>query len=101
MEFYTRRRHHLRYLQTNWLAFDDILFLKDIEDMVEIYYNSGRFQTILTDMIQEFQTPFDFLLNWVLFILQTDFIYPIIQKNNIMRFYVTFGNLSVVLLPKL
>ena len=26
-------------LQTNWLAFDDILFLKDIEDMVEIYYN--------------------------------------------------------------
>ncbi len=47
-------------LQTNWLSFDDILFLKDIEDMVEIYYNSGRFQTILTYMIQEFQTPFDF-----------------------------------------
>ena len=47
-------------LQTNWLSFDDILFLKDIEDMVEIYYNSGRFQTILTYMIQEFETPFDF-----------------------------------------
>ena len=28
--------------------------------MVEIYYNSGRFQTILTYMIQEFETPFDF-----------------------------------------
>lgn len=47
-------------LQSNWLSFDDILFLKDIEDMVEIYYNSGRFQTILSYLIQEFKTPFDF-----------------------------------------
>ena len=47
-------------LQTNWLSFDDVLFLKDIESMVELYYNSGRFQTILSCMIKEFKTPFDF-----------------------------------------
>ena len=59
MAFYTPKAP-FEVLQTNWLSFDDILFLKDIEDMVEIYYNSGRFQTILTYMIQEFETPFDF-----------------------------------------
>lgn len=34
-------------LQTKWLSFDDILKLKGVEQMVEIYYNSGQFSTIL------------------------------------------------------
>ncbi len=69
--------------------------------MVEIYYNSGRFQTILTDMTQEFETPFDFFAQLGLFTLQADITYPIIQKNNITKFCVTFGNLPIVFLPKL
>ncbi len=47
-------------LQTKWLSFDDILLLKDTEAMVELYYNSGRFQTILACMLPAFPTPFDF-----------------------------------------
>lgn len=30
-------------LGTKWLGYDDILHLKEIEEMVEVYYNSGQF----------------------------------------------------------
>lgn len=31
-------------LKTKWLSFDDVIHLKEIEDMVEVYYNSGQFR---------------------------------------------------------
>lgn len=30
-------------LSTNWLSYDDVIELKGIEEMVEVYYNSGQF----------------------------------------------------------
>ena len=30
-------------LYTRWLSYEDILLLKGVEEMVEIYYNSGQF----------------------------------------------------------
>ena len=47
-------------LYTNWLSYDDILALKKIEDMVEVYYNSGQFQYSILYLLHFFQTPFDF-----------------------------------------
>lgn len=29
-------------LYTDWLPYDDVLRLKGIEEMVEVYYNSGQ-----------------------------------------------------------
>lgn len=34
-------------LKTRWLSYDDVLTLKQIEEMVEIYYNSGQFEASL------------------------------------------------------
>lgn len=34
-------------LSTKWLSYDDVLRLKGIEDMVEVYYNSGQFMQTL------------------------------------------------------
>lgn len=34
-------------LGTKWLSYDDILRLKMVESMVEVYYNSGQFQNTL------------------------------------------------------
>lgn len=45
-------------LYTKWLSFDDVLKLKGIEEMVEIYYNSNQFTHILPVLIQEFSSPF-------------------------------------------
>lgn len=46
-------------LSTRWLGYGEILRLKAVEEMVEVYYNSGQFQKTLPELEQEFQTPFD------------------------------------------
>lgn len=47
-------------LYTKWLNFDDILKLKAVEDMVEVYYNSGQFIYTVMYLEHYFKTPFDF-----------------------------------------
>ena len=45
-------------LFTNWIAYDEILKLKQVEEMVEMYYNSNQFTYTLAMLEQEFETPF-------------------------------------------
>lgn len=45
-------------LYTKWLSFDDVLKLKGVEEMVEIYYNSDQFAHTLPVLIQAFISPF-------------------------------------------
>lgn len=47
-------------LYTKWLSFDDVMRLKSIEEMVELYYNSNQFATTLPFLVGFFETPFDF-----------------------------------------
>lgn len=46
-------------LYTNWLGYDDIVKLKRIEEMVEIYYNSNQFTHTLPVLEREFGSPFE------------------------------------------
>lgn len=46
-------------LYTKWLTYDDVLKLKGIEEMVEVYYNSTQFSYSLRYMEHFFATPFD------------------------------------------
>ncbi|MDE7273432.1 MAG: B12-binding domain-containing radical SAM protein [Lachnospiraceae bacterium] len=45
-------------LYTKWLSYDDVLHLKEIEEMVERYYNSNQFTHTLPVLIREFASPF-------------------------------------------
>ena len=45
-------------LFTNWITYDEILKLKQVEEMVEMYYNSNQFTYTLAILEQEFETPF-------------------------------------------
>lgn len=47
-------------LFTTDLPFEDMLRLKGIEELVETYYNSNRFQKSLGYLVQLAETPFDF-----------------------------------------
>lgn len=47
-------------LETTWLSFEDVLQLKKVEDMVEVYYNSTQFSHSLKFLMHFFDTPFDF-----------------------------------------
>lgn len=49
-------------LHTDWLSFEDILKLKQVEDMVERYYNSMQFEASVKFMVQRADTPFDFFM---------------------------------------
>ena len=45
-------------LGTKWLPYEDILRLKMVESMVEVYYNSGQFQNTLALVEPAFKDPF-------------------------------------------
>ncbi len=47
-------------LSTTWISYDDILLLKQVEEMVEVYYNSGQFSKTLPYLVDTFNTPFEF-----------------------------------------
>lgn len=46
-------------LATRWLDYGDVLRLKGVEEMVEVYLNSGQFQNTVKLLEREFPTPFD------------------------------------------
>lgn len=46
-------------LCTNWLSYEDVLQLKMVENMVEVYYNSGQFQYTLRRLETVFASPFE------------------------------------------
>lgn len=46
-------------LFTDWLSYEDVRFLKKVEEMVEIYYNSNQYTHILPVLEAAFETPFD------------------------------------------
>lgn len=45
-------------LGTRWLSYEKILKLKGVEEMVEVYYNSGQFQKTIRAMEGLFETAF-------------------------------------------
>lgn len=45
-------------LGTRWLSYEEILKLKGVEEMVEVYYNSGQFQKTIRAMEYLFETAF-------------------------------------------
>lgn len=65
-----QKEHHILYkgyspyevLTTKWLPYEDVLRLKKIEDMVEVYYNSDQFAHTLEFILHYFETPFDFYI---------------------------------------
>lgn len=45
-------------LKTRWLSYDDILLLKGVEEMVELYYNSGQFEKTISALLSCFPDSF-------------------------------------------
>ncbi len=47
-------------LSTKWITYDDILQLKLVEEMVEVYYNSDQYEHVLSYLIPFFESPYAF-----------------------------------------
>lgn len=45
-------------LYTRWLSYEDIICLKGVEEMVEVYYNSRQFTHTMERLVQEYDSAF-------------------------------------------
>lgn len=46
-------------LSTKWISFDDVLRIKKVEEMLEVYYNSGQFEITMKLMDVLYDSAFD------------------------------------------
>ena len=68
-----RKKAPYEVLKTNWMSYDDILKLKGVEEMVEIYYNSHQFEQSVTYLMHFYKAPFDFFEDLAAFYEQCGF----------------------------
>ena len=54
-----RRKPPYEVLYTRDLPYEDMIRLKAVEEMTEVYYNSGQFVHTLRQLVKEFDNPFD------------------------------------------
>lgn len=47
-------------LSTPWLPYKDLLLLKGVEEMVELYYNSHQYEKTLEEILKNYGSPFTF-----------------------------------------
>ena len=47
-------------LSSKWISYDEIRNLKDVEKVLEDYYNTAQFTQTLPELMKLFDTPFDF-----------------------------------------
>lgn len=46
-------------LFTNWISYEDVINLKNIEETVELYYNSGQYVHTMELLVSRFASPFE------------------------------------------
>lgn len=66
-ELMYRSRAPYEVLRTKWLSYEELCTLKRVEEVVELYYNSGQFVHSLCEMLTLFDNPFDFYYALALF----------------------------------
>ena len=54
-------------LTTDWLSYGDVLLLKGVEDMVEVYYNSRQFDRTIEKIMEQYASPFLFFKELAVF----------------------------------
>ena len=55
-----RNQSPYEVLGTKWLSYDEIILLKGVEELVELYYNSGQYALTLKYAVPFFESPFHF-----------------------------------------
>ena len=77
-------------ISTRWISASELLLLKNIEEMVETYYNSGQFQMTLTYLMHFFSRPWNFFLHFATWMKENGHIgisHNRLQKYNLLRDY--------------
>ena len=57
-ELQYQSRPPFEVLSTKWLSYEEVIRLKGIEEMVEVYYNSGQFSNTLKELEKNYKDAF-------------------------------------------
>jgi len=60
-------------LKNKWLSFNDLNLLHNIEKILNIFYNSGKFKMTLKHLVYEFDSAFSFYTDLLKFLQAKDF----------------------------
>ena len=75
-------------LSTKWLPYDDVIRLKNIEEMVEVHYNSGQFECTIKELEKCFDNAFEMFEKLALFYEEKG--YDKVNHSRISRYEILF-----------
>ena len=79
-------------LKTNEVTFDEIIKLKRVEEVVDKYYNSQKFNNILNYFIDKYKTPFDFYYSLGKFMKVSGYFDRNISSSDYYKVFLEFNN---------
>jgi len=78
-------------LKTGDISYEELVKLKRVEKMVDKYYNSQKFSTILTYFVGKFNTPFDFYYELGLFFYEKGYLGRSISSVDYYKIFIEFN----------
>ncbi|MBK5242473.1 B12-binding domain-containing radical SAM protein [Clostridium sp.] len=78
-------------LKTRDISYDELVILKKVEQMVDKYYNSQKFSTILKYFVGKFSTPFEFYYELGLFCHEKGYLSRSISSVDYYKIFIEFN----------
>ncbi|MCB2292465.1 B12-binding domain-containing radical SAM protein [Clostridium algoriphilum] len=78
-------------LKTRDISYEELVRLKRVEKMVDKYYNSQKFSTILKYFVEKFNTPFEFYYELGLFFYQKGYLSRKISSVDYYKIFIEFN----------
>lgn len=78
-------------LENQYLSAENVLLLKDVEDVLDRTYNSGRFEYTLEVLVNTFPTPFDFYEAFALYMKAQDLLHQPISATRLFELLRAFS----------
>ncbi|MCB2291280.1 DUF4080 domain-containing protein [Clostridium sp. CS001] len=78
-------------LKTKDISYEEIIILKRVEEMVDKYYNSQKFNTILKYFVKRFNTPFDFYYDLGQFFYEKGYLSRNISSVDYYKVFIEFN----------
>ena len=78
-------------LKTRDISYEELIILKRVEKMVDKYYNSQKFSTILNYFVEKFDTPFDFYYELGLFFYEKGYLSRNISSVDYYKLFIEFN----------
>ena len=66
-------------LKTHWLSFNELLQIHKIENLINLFYNSHKFEMVISNLLKYFESPFDLYRNLAEFLKKQEILFQ--QKN--------------------